>query len=343
MIDVKQNVSLADYSTMGLGGNSAYLVSVSSKEELLEALDFASSKDLKVIMIGQGSNIIWRETDFNGLVIVNNIKEVTFNWQNDIDCIVKIGSGEIWDEVVAKCVDNSLSGIEALSLVPGTVGGTPVQNVGAYGQEIATTLVELEAYDLQAKQFVNLKNEDCSFGYRTSRFKTNDHGRFFITSITLKLTKTNPSPPFYAALAQYLEENSITEFTPRSIREAVITIRSSKLPDPKLVKNTGSFFSNPVITEEKYNSLKETYPEIPGWPDKEGRVKVPAAWLIESIGFKDYHDPETGMATWATQPLVLVNEKASSSQDLFRFRDRIINAVKQKFDITLAQEPELLP
>ncbi|HSD55561.1 MAG TPA: UDP-N-acetylmuramate dehydrogenase, partial [Candidatus Saccharimonadales bacterium] len=177
----------------------------------------------------------------------------------------------------------------------------------------------------------------------TSRFKTGDRGRFFITAITLHLIHANPQPPFYRAVQSYFEENNITSYTPQVVRDAVIAIRQAKLPDPVKVANNGSFFGNPIIDEGQFAQLQADHPGVPGWPTDDGNVKIPAAWLIEQAGFKDFHDPETGMATWATQPLVLVNEKAQSTAQLITFRQKILDTVKTQFGIDLEQEPELLP
>jgi UDP-N-acetylmuramate dehydrogenase len=247
-----------------------------------------------------------------------------------------------WDEFVAKTVEMGLTGIEFMSLVPGTVGATPVQNVGAYGGEVATTLTTIEAYDKQERRFVILRGSDCQFGYRTSRFKTSDRGRFYITNVTFFLQTGNPQPPYYRALQQYLEEHQITgKITPQVVRDAVIAIRSAKLPDPKVVANNGSFFANPVVPSDTFVQLAADFPDIPHWPTDKG-VKISAAWLIEQVGFKDYHDPETGMGTWPKQPLVLVNEHAQTTAQLKVFRQKILDAVQAKFHITLQQEPELI-
>ncbi|HEY5805957.1 MAG TPA: UDP-N-acetylmuramate dehydrogenase [Candidatus Saccharimonadales bacterium] len=341
-MDIRQNVSLRGYSTMRLGGVAAYMVDVRSREEVQQAVSWAEERGLPAIMIGGGSNIVWRDEGFSGLVIVNKIMGYEERQEGE-DFLVTIGAGENWDAAVARAAEKGLTGIECLSLVPGTTGGTPVQNVGAYGQEIAQTLVSVEAYDRQTKRFVDIPNADCAFGYRTSRFKTTDHGRFFITSITLRLKQGDPAPPFYNALQSYLSENGIHEFTPQIIREAVIAIRRSKLPDPALVANNGSFFANPVISKEHLERLQKDYGEVPNWPAEDGRTKIPAAWLIEKVGFKGAHDQETGMATWPMQPLVLVNEHAQSTAQLLTFRQKILDAIQKKFDITLEQEPELLP
>lgn len=343
IMNILQNVPLRDHSTMRLGGQATYLCEVSSRQEVEEALAWAAEHHLPSLMIGGGSNIIWRDEGFNGLIIVNKIMRFEVQQEDDLNYYITVGAGENWDNVVARTAEQGLTGIEALSLIPGTAGATPVQNVGAYGQEIAQTLATLEAYDAQSKQFVTLLGIDCNFGYRTSRFKTTDRGRFFITAITLHLTKGTMQPPFYGALQSYLEEHGITDYAPASIRQAVIAIRSSKLPDPAHVANNGSFFANPIIPQEAFEQLRGFYENIPHWPTEDGRVKIPAAWLVEQAGFKDFHDPETGMATWQKQPLVLVNERARSTAQLLKFRQKIIDAVKTKFNITLEQEPELLP
>ncbi|HET8991673.1 MAG TPA: UDP-N-acetylmuramate dehydrogenase [Candidatus Saccharimonadales bacterium] len=342
-MQIQENVELAKYSTMGLGGKARYLTEISSRGELIDACEFAKSKELPCLAVGSGSNITWRDEGYPGLIIISDIKGIEFEWQTEDEALVTIGSGEIWDNAVEACVSEGLSGIEALSLIPGKVGATPVQNVGAYGQEIADTLVQLEAYDMKSDAIVTISNQDCGFGYRTSRFKTTDRGRFFIITITLKLKKVNPQPPFYSALENYFKERNITDFTPQAIRDAVIDIRSHKLPNPKDVHNNGSFFANPIISVTKFQQLQQDYPDLPHWTLENDMVKIPAAWLIEKSGYKDYHDEHTGMATWANQPLVLVNEHAKTTKDLMEFRDKIVKEVKDKFDIDLVQEPEILP
>lgn len=343
-MNMLQNVSLQAHSTMRLGGTATYLVEVTNRQEVAEAVSWATNQKIPVTMIGGGSNIVWRDEGFDGLVIVNKIEGYEDFAEDEENHYITIGAGENWDKVVERTVASGLTGIECLSLIPGSAGGTPIQNVGAYGQEIANTLVSVEAYDKQTQTFINIPAIDCAFGYRTSRFKTTDKGQFFITGLTLHLMVGSATPPFYAGLQRYLEEYNVTTFTPRVLRDAVIAIRSSKLPDPAVVANNGSFFANPIIDSGTFAQLAaDNEGVIPHWQTSDGRVKIAAAWLIEQAGFKDYHDPETGMATWPAQPLVLINEKAKTAADLITFRDKIITAVKAKFDITLEQEPELLP
>lgn len=342
-MNILQNVSLREHSTMRLGGAAAYLAEVTSRSELSQVVAWADSQNVPIIMIGSGSNIVWRDEGFPGLVVVNKIMRFELFDEDTENAYVTIGAGENWDSAVARTTEAGLTGIECLSLIPGTAGATPVQNVGAYGQEISQTLVTVEAYDRQAKDFVTLRPDECAFSYRTSRFKTTDRGRFFITAITLHLMHGNPEPPFYPALTAYLEEHQITEYTPTNIRNAVIAIRQLKLPDPAQVANNGSFFANPIIDAGDAARLAEDYPTMPYWPVGADKVKIPAAWLIEQAGFKGVRDEETGMATWYPQPLVLVNEHAKSTADLLKFRQKILDTVKAKFNITLQQEPELLP
>lgn len=341
-MQIQTNVPLKDYSTMRLGGLAAYLARITSESELTEAVAWAEEKGLPIVTIGGGSNIYWRDEGFPGLVLVNEIKGHQEEPQQDGSALITAGSGENWDEFVASTVAEGYIGVESLSLIPGTVGATPVQNVGAYGQEISQTLVHVTAYDTQLKKMVTIKKEDCALAYRTSRFKTNDHGRFFITYVTFRLKKGNPQPPFYPSLQQYLDEHNITEYTPQAIREAVIAVRNSRLPDPKKVANNGSFFANPVVSKKKLEELQAEFGTVVNWQVGDDRYKLPAAWLVQEAGFKDYHDDATGMGTWPQQALVLVNEHASKTADLLAFRDHIVSTVQNKFGITLEQEPQML-
>lgn len=343
-MQILENISLADYSTMRLGGTARYFVEIHSKWEIAEAWQWAQKQQLPIIMIGSGSNIVWRDEGFLGLVMVNRIMGYDDYAEDARSHYVTVGAGENWDSVVARSVDAGLTGIEALSLIPGTAGATPVQNVGAYGQDVSQTIMSVEVFDRTSGQLTNVPSEACGFAYRKSLFQTEYRDRFFITGVTFHLTAGNPQPPFYGAIDQYLVNNPINgTVTSRTIREAVIAIRRAKLPDPTEVANNGSFFANPVVTSGQLVELRALFPEMPCWPNEDGSAKIPAAWLIEQAGFKDVHDEQTGMATWPTQPLVLVNEKAKSTADLLAFRDMIVAAVQEKFKITLTQEPELLP
>lgn len=341
-MNIKENVSLASYSTMRLGGNARYLSEAANQEELVELVNWSLEQGLESLIIGGGSNIIWRDEGFSGLVIVNKIKGLEVLTDDDHSTTIRVGAGEVWDDVVAWSVGRGISGIEFLSAIPGSAGAAPVQNIGAYGAEIADVLVEVAVYDKQAKTFGSITSQDCGFAYRTSRFKTTDRGRFVITSMILKLKKTNPRPPFYESLQAYLDANRVQTYTPEIIRNAVVAIRAVRLPDPSVVANNGSFFTNPIITPDEFDQLKNKYPQIKGWPVDNG-IKLAAGWLVEQAGFRGYHDVETGMATNEAQALVLINEHAKTTADLLKFKAKIVDKVRDMFGVTLEQEPELLP
>ena len=341
-MNIRHNVSLRDYSTMRLGGTAAHLTDISSESELKEAIAWAKERDLPIIMIGGGSNVIWRDEGYEGLVLVNKILGYDQKQEPDGHVLITSGAGEIWDSLVARTAEQGLSGIENLSLIPGTVGATPIQNVGAYYQDISDTLVHLTAYDLHKNEMTTLTKADCKLKYRSSRFKTTDRGRFFITTVTFRLQKHTPEPPFYPSLQQYLDDHNITTFTPKVIRDAVIAVRSAKLPDPAKVANNGSFFANPMITRQKLEELQVEYTNIMHWPVGEDVFKIPAAWLVQEAGYKDFHDPETGMGTWHAQAMVFVNEHATSTKQLLDFKQKVTGAVWKKFGIRLEQEPEIL-
>lgn len=329
---------------MRLGGVADFLVEIHDRTELKEAYEWAKAKNLPMLMVGGGSNIFWQDAGFRGLVLVNKIMGYDDYAEDQTSHYLTIGAGENWDGVVARSVAAGLTGIEALSLIPGTAGATPIQNVGAYGQDISQTLTTVEVFDTTTGQLTTMPSEACGFGYRTSSFKGEYKGRFFITAITLHLMAGNPMPPYYGAVQQYLEANPVSEaITPAVVRDAVVAIRSAKLPDVLRVANNGSFFANPVVGEDALLELHSDNPSMPYWPLETGGAKIPAAWLLEQAGFKDYHDTATGMATWPLQPLVFVNEHAKTTSDLLTFRDKLIDAVEAKFQITLTQEPELLP
>lgn len=340
--EIHHNASLSRHSTMRLGGHAKHLAEAKTENEVKLLADWAKKQGLPIIMIGEGSNIVWQDKDFDGLVIVNRIPGKKILKQDSKSAAIEIGSGEYWDEVVAWTVKNNWSGLEFLSLIPGYAGAAPVQNIGAYGGELSNVFVELEAYDTHISKFVKIAKKDCRFGYRTSRFKTTDKHRFLITSLVLKLSKTPPKPPFYEALEKYFSLHKIKDYTPLAIREAVMSIRPAKLPDPSRVANNGSFFTNPIISKVEFQKLFAEFIDIKYWPHG-NKVKLSAAWLVEQAGFKDFHDEQTGMGTWPNQCLVLVNESARSSDDLLTFKNKIIKAVHDKFGIILEQEPELLP
>jgi UDP-N-acetylmuramate dehydrogenase len=346
---IQEKVPLQAYSTMRLGGQAAYLSEVNDHQEIPELVKWAEDRKLPLIMVGGGSNIVWRDEGFEGLILVNKLLGIESYEMDDQTIFITASGGENWDKFVENTTEKGLSGIETLSLIPGTAGAAPVQNIGAYGGQLSDVLSTIEAYDLSARQFVTLRASECAFGYRTSRFKTTDRNRFLITKITVQLSKTPANANSYHSLESYMKANNITEYTPANIRQAIIAIRSEKLPDPALVANCGSFFANPIIDKEYSEQLLQAFPRLASWPTKfmwdlpDGTVKIAAGALLEHEGFKGFHDPETGMATWDKQALVLVNETAKSTADLLKFKQKITSTIHEKFGIVLEQEPELLP
>lgn len=336
-MEVRTGISLKQYTTMRLGGDARFMAPAYSVEDVATIYTNAKAQRLPVFVLGGGSNVIARDEGFNGIVLLNRIKGFEVLSDDKSTATIKIGAGEIWDEVVSRVVEMGLSGIEAMSSIPGTVGAAPVQNVGAYGQEVADTLVSLEAYDSQEERLVTLQAEACGFSYRHSIFRGEAAGRYCIVSVTLRLYHAMPQPPFYAALQRYLDEHMITLYTPETIREAVMAIRADKLPDPTQRPNTGSFFKNAVIEKWQLEELEKEYPDIPRYDMSDGSYKIPTGWLIEQTGLKG--QVLHGMRVHDKNALVLINEAAETYSDLAAAREEIIQAVYDKFHIQIVQEP----
>lgn len=322
---------------MKLGGPARFMGEAHSPQDVAAIYHNAKEKGLPIFVLGGGSNVIVHDEGYPGIVVRNGIKGFEKIAEDATSLTIKIGGGENWDEIVKKTVDMNLSGIEALSAIPGTVGAAPVQNIGAYGQEIADTFVSLEAYDSQTDQFVTLSAEQCNFSYRHSIFRGEAKGRFFITSVTLQLRKSPPSPPFYEALAKYFEEHNVTFFTPQVIRDATIAIRKDKLPDPTERPNAGSFFKNAIVENWQLPELQAEYPDIPHYDLGDGKFKVPTGWLIEKAGFKG--QVINGMRVHDKNALVLINEGATGYADLAAARDEIAGTVRDTFHVQIEQEP----
>lgn len=339
-MEIQTNIPLKDYTTMRLGGPARFMATATTREELSGLIARAKQLNLPFFVLGGGSNVIVKDEGFSGIVILNRIKGFEVVSEDVASVTVRIGAGENWDDAVAQAVGMNLSGIEAMSAIPGTAGATPVQNVGAYGQEIADTLLEVEAYDTQTSTFVALQGADCGFSYRDSMFKDPKRRHHVIVSITLQLDRSNPAPPFYESLQKYLDEKSITYYTPSIIRDAVIAIRAEKLPDPAVYPNTGSFFKNPIIERWLYTDLLNEYPDMPSYEMDDDHVKIPAGWLIDQAGMKGHE--AHGMKTHEKNALVFVNVSAQHYADLESFKEEIRGAVRDKFRISLEQEPETL-
>lgn len=340
LMQTQNSVPLSALTTMRLGGLAQRVVTVTSADELKEVVVASLASGQKFFILGGGSNVIARDEEFHGTIILNRIPGFEVIDETDATTTIRIGGGENWDETVARTVELNLSGIEAMSAIPGTVGATPVQNVGAYGQEIADTLTELQALDAKTMEFVTLTKADCNFTYRNSIFKDPARRHHIIVSITLSLAKTEMKPPFYTSLQNYFDQHDITDYSPASVREAVVAIRANKLPDPSRIANTGSFFKNPIVDVATATALAEKYPDMPQFPMPNIGMKLAAGWLIEQAGLKGYANH--GMKTYENNALVLVNESASSYDNLHDFQAEIVDKIQSVFGVTLEQEPELL-
>ncbi len=336
-MEIHTGISLQTYTTMRLGGKARFMAEAHSPEDMMELCERASGQQLPIFILGGGSNTIARDEGFNGLVIRNRI----MGWQVIEDTpsytAIKIGGGENWDETVRKTVELRLSGIEALSAIPGTVGAAPVQNIGAYGQEVSEAIEAVDAYHIPSQQFVTLSNDDCGFSYRHSIFRGSAAHQYAIVAVTIRLSKNPPEPPFYTAIENYFEEHHVSLYSPQIIRDAVVAIRADKLPDPQERPNTGSFFKNAIIDDWLYQDIMKEFPDMPAYDMPNNQHKVPTGWLIEQVGLKGklLH----GMRIHDKNALVLINESATSYADLAAARQEIIQAVRDMFRIGIEQEP----
>jgi len=336
-MDIHTNIPLKNYVTMKIGGPARFMVEVHSPNEIPGLVHNAKEKSIPLFVLGGGSNLIVRDEGFSGLVMRIRIPGFEIIADDIYSTTIKIGAGENWDSVVKRTVDMRLSGIEAMSMIPGTTGAAPVQNVGAYGQEIADTLESLEAFDTTMETFVTLTNEQCGFSYRDSIFRSTEQNRYIITSLTLKLSKSVPTAPFYDSLQRYFDEHKINIFTQQIVRDAVIAIRSEKLPDPTITPNTGSFFKNALVEDWQLSDIRKSFPDVPTYEMGDGTYKIPTGWLIEQTGLKG--QVLHGMKVHDKNALVLINESANGYADLAAAREEIIGAVRDKFRIQISQEP----
>ena len=336
-MDVMTNISLKQYTTMKLGGEARYMATADSASDVVSLYRNARKENLPIFVLGGGSNVITHDEVFEGIVLLNKIKGFEVISETDETTDVKIGAGEVWDEVVEKAIELGLQGIEAMSGIPGTAGAAPVQNVGAYGQEIADTLISLEAYDSKTDTIVTISADECDFSYRNSIFRDKEKGRYCILNITLQLNKAEPKPPYYASLQKYIDENDIREVNLSVIRVAVLNIRSEKLPDPAELPSAGSFFKNALVEKWKLEELQREYSDIPNYAMSDGRYKIPTGWLIDKAGLRGYRSH--GMRVYEKNALVLVNDSATGYDDLAAIREEIVQIVFDKFGIKIEQEP----
>lgn len=333
-MELQQNISLKGYNTFGIDVACAYYTEL-VQEQQLEAIGDLSYRKY---IIGGGSNILMTQP-VDGLVIVNKLKGITAEQEDEQYVWLRVASGEVWHDLVLYAIEKGLGGIENLALIPGTAGASPMQNIGAYGVEAKETIESVTGWHWQERRFVTYTNAECKFGYRDSIFKHELKDKVFITSVVYRLTKRPVYNTSYGAITQELEQMGVTELSVKSIAEAVMRIRTSKLPDPKIIGNAGSFFKNPTIAKKQYEELHEQYKDIPCYTVNDQLVKVPAGWLIEQCGWKGYRKGDTGVH--AKQSLVLVNYGNAKGSDIWNLSGEIVNSVQEKFGIELEREVQV--
>ena len=334
---ILKNYSLKNYNTFGLDVKAESLLKVQSVDELKEALKYSNQP---IFMLGGGSNMLLTQ-DVSGMVLKNEIKGIEVVSEKKDTVVLSIGGGENWHQLVLWTIENDYGGLENLSLIPGTVGASPIQNIGAYGVELKDVFIKLEAINLETKRKKTFTKKACQFGYRESIFKKILKGQYFITKVFLELTKNKHQLSMnYGAIKTSLLEKGIDQPTIKDISDAVIAIRSSKLPDPAELGNSGSFFKNPEIPRTQLKALQKKFPTIVFYELPNDMVKVPAGWLIEQDGWKGKKVGNTG--AHAKQALVLVNYGNATGQEVKALAFKIIESVKQKFGIQLSPEVNII-
>lgn len=330
---IEKNVPLAEYTTLHLGGVADYLVEVKSVAELKEALRFAKQYAVPPIILGGGSNVLVSDAGYRGLVIINKILGRQYKEESDSVTLIS-GAGENFDEVVSDSVSRGYWGLENLSAIPGTVGATPVQNVGAYGVEVSSLIKEVKAVHAETNEEKVFSNADCRFGYRDSFYKSEAGRKWFVTEVSFLLTQS-PNPILEYGDLQDLKEKQ--ELSPKEVRQKVVKIRSGKFPDWNKFGTAGSFFKNPIITDTQFNGLKQAYPGIPGYIMGEGKVKVSLGWILDHVcGLRGYSDH--GITLYKKQALVLVIENITSATAVENFVLQVEKVVKEKTGIEIERE-----
>ena len=338
-MNIIENYPLLKLNTFGVDVKAKYFVSINTINELIEVIKTNVFKDLQLLILGGGSNILFTK-DFDGLVILNNIKGKEIIDQNQQSIFLKIGAGENWHELVMYCVDNGWGGIENLSLIPGNTGTAPMQNIGAYGVEIKETFVELEALEISSGKIVKFNNSDCEFGYRESVFKNKIKNQYIILNITLELMKNPVININYGDVKAILETQNIKNPAIKEVSNAIISIRQSKLPDPKKIGNSGSFFKNPIVSLNQLELIKKKYPNVVNYEINENEFKIAAGWLIERAGWRGKKFNNYGVHE--KQALVLVNYGLANGMEIFDLSEKIILDIKDKFGITLEREVNII-
>jgi len=339
-MQILQNISLRQFNTFGIEASAKYFSAFKNTDELAELLTQnqptgQAGSQLSTLLLGGGSNILFTK-NFDGLVLKNDIKGVELIKEDTHYVYVKAGAGENWHQFVLYCLQRNWQGIENLSLIPGNVGASPMQNIGAYGVELKDVFYELEAFHVKEKKVRAFSVNDCAFGYRDSIFKTKLKDQFIILNVTFRLNKLPKYNTSYGAIEEELSQMGVQEITAKNISLAVMNIRRSKLPDPAKVGNAGSFFKNPSVPVAKYDELKNKFPSIVGYENSNGTMKLAAGWLIEQCGWKGFRKGDAGCH--AQQALVLVNYGNANGKDIYDLSEDILLSVKKKFGLKLERE-----
>ncbi len=332
---VTQHPDLAGYNSFGLKASAGLLLQIDREEDVLDLPGFNPQRDF---ILGGGSNVVFVD-DVPGCVLLNRIAGIHLLEEDRHHSLIEVGAGENWHQLVAWCVDHGYSGLENLALIPGLAGAAPIQNIGAYGVELSARLVSVTAWDWQRAQWVVLDRQQCRFAYRDSLFKSIAPGRYLITSLRLQLDRTFTPQLDYAGIRQELQQAGIEQADLRDVFNAIIWIRQRKLPDPAVQGNAGSFFKNPVVSRERFETLLSQYPDLPSWPLDDDRHKLSAAWMIEQCGLKGYR--QDGVAVSSQHALVLVNEGGASGAQVWRLAMHVRQQVLSGFDIELEPEPTI--
>ena len=337
-MNFSENYSLKNHNTFGVDAKANYFATFNSEEELTDLLKSEITQKESLFILGGGSNILLTR-NFDGLVLANEIKGIEIVSENENYKIIKVGAGEVWHDFVLWSIDKNLSGIENLALIPGLVGASPMQNIGAYGVEIKDVIESVDFIEINSGNKKTIENSACNFRYRDSIFKHELKGKVIITKVILKLSKTPLNKTTYGTIERELKNLNL-EASPKNIAQAVINIRSSKLPDPKVLGNSGSFFKNPVIETTKFEELKKEFPEIVGYKVSETETKIAAGWLIDNAGLKGYRKADAGVHK--NQALVLVNYGNATGLEIINLAKEIQEVVKEKYGIQIELEVNIL-
>ncbi|MBX6381161.1 UDP-N-acetylmuramate dehydrogenase [Thermoflavifilum aggregans] len=332
---LEEHYSLKKHNTFGVEACARYFAPIRQMEELEELLIADLWKSMPTLVLGEGSNILFTR-DVDGLVLKNEIKGIAVIRETADEVWLKVGGGENWHRFVMFCVGNQYAGVENLALIPGSVGASPVQNIGAYGVEVKEVIEKVVAWHLETHELLHFSNADCAFGYRDSVFKHAYQGRLMIVWVVFRLSKHPVFHTEYAALREELERMGVKTLSLKAISEAVIRIRTRKLPDPAKIGNAGSFFKNPQIPLAQYQALKQQFPDLPSFPVHADSVKIPAAWLIEQCGWKGYREGDAGVHS--QQALVLVNYGKATGKQILDLSERIRQSVHERFGVWLERE-----